>query len=299
MGKIKHFIFSVLLLAIYLPGIAQEVQVEGYFLKDSAMLGEKVGYVLKANYPTSLDILFPDSTYHFGSMEFMEKETFTSYTTDDFTQDSVVYFLSNFTLDSVKRYSLPVFEILRYDSISHVPADAELILKLTINDLPDVLAFQETNNYQKITRAFNYPYLILSIVIFTIIVVVVVLLFGKRIKYGWLIYLEKKKRKQFLERWRSATNELMHRPSLPAADELLGLWKSYMESLTKKPFQEWTATEIAFHLNSPDLLKDFRKIELIIYANRFSEDLMTSCDRLREISTSTFQQKIKKYHEHE
>ncbi len=266
---------------------------EGYFLQDSAMLGEKVGYVLKATYPSGINVLFPDSTFQFGSMEYLGKETFTSYTQDSTTLDSAIYYLSNFSLDPVKNYRLPVFEVLKYDSIDHLPEEALLHLKLTIDEMPDVLTFKETNRYQPIKKDFNYPYLIIGLSLVFIIVILLFLILGKKVRKKWLIYQERRRQKKFLFQWNKTKTAFIANPSLDAADELLGLWKSRMESLTGRPFKEWTATETAAHLEKPELLQDFRKIELIIYANRPAEDVQLACDNLEEISTSTFHQKIK------
>jgi len=278
---------------------AQEVSVEGYFLKDSAMLGERVGYVLKATYPSSLDILFPDSAYNFGSMEYLSKQTFTSYTQDSLTLDSAVYYLSNFSLEPVKSYRLPVFEVLRYDSISHLPQEASLHLVLTIGELPDVLTFQENNAYQKVKQGFNYPLLVLILVAMIILLIGAYFLFGQKIRDAWNIYLEKKKRKKFLLQWQQAKERLVRQPDLSSADELLGLWKSYMESLTGQPYREWTTTEIADHLTQPAIVKDIRDIEVIIYADRVSENLDHACQNLTSISENIFEEKIKSYHAHE
>lgn len=266
---------------------------EGYFLQDSAMLGERVGYVLKASYPSQLNVLFPDSTHHFGDMEYLGKETFVSFTQDNMTLDSAVYYLSNFSLDPVKRYRLPVFEVLTYDSISHMPEDALLRLVLTIDEMPQDLLFKETNRYQPIRQAFNYPYLIIGLSLLFIISISLFLLLGKNVRKRWKIYQEKRKQRKFLERWNRTKSSFIANPTLEAADGLLGLWKGRMENLTGKPFREWTATEISDHLEIPGLLQDFRKIELIIYANRPAEDVRHACGHLEEISTSTFHQKIK------
>ncbi|MEX2594459.1 MAG: hypothetical protein WD426_16940 [Anditalea sp.] len=299
MGNIKGFIYSFLLLVVSHFAQAQELKVEGYFLQDSAMLGEKVGYVLKATYPPEINVLFPDSTFQFGSMEYLGKETFTSFTEDSLTLDSAIYYLSNFSLDPIKKYKLPVFEILRYDSISHLPEEGLLHLKLTIDEMPDELAFKETNRYQPIKKDFNYPYLIIGLSLVFISSLLLFLIFGKKAKISWLIYLEKKKQKKFLTRWDKVKTAFITNPSLEAADELLGLWKSRMEALTNKPFKEWTATETAIYLEMPEILQDFRKIELIIYADRPAEDVQQACDNLEKINTATFHQKIKAYHEHE
>lgn len=293
MGKIKGFICSFLLLACSYFTQAQELKVEGYFLQDSAMLGERVSYVLKATYPSGINVLFPDSTYQFGDMEYLGKEIFTSHTQDNRTLDSAIYHLSNFSLDSIKEYNLPVFEVLKYDSISHFPEVGALRLKLTIDEMPDSLAFKETNAYQQIQKEFNYIYLVIGLSVLFILVLVLIFVFGREIRRKWLVYQEKKRQKKFLSRWKQTRRGFIANPSLDAAEELLGLWKSRMESLTAKPFMEWTATETSAYLEMPELLKDFRKIELIIYADRPAEDIQEACDNLEQINTATFQQKIK------
>lgn len=299
MGKLIYFLLTWTLAGLTFSLNAQEVSVNGYFLKDSAKLGERVGYVLKATYPSSLDILFPDSAFNYGSMEYLSKQTFTSYTKDSLTLDSAVYYLSNFSLEPVKSYQLPVFEVLKYDSIRHLPEEASLRLVLTIDELPDILTFQENNVYQKISQGFNYPVLGVVLGVVLILLVTSYLLLGKKLHDAWLIYLEKKKRKKFLLQWDQAKNKLALHPDLTAADELLGLWKSYMESLTGQPFREWTTTEIANHLNQPKLVKDIRDIEVIIYADKVAENLDDACQNLTAISENTFDEKIKSYHAHE
>lgn len=293
MGKLNRLLCGFFLLAVSHFTLAQELKVEGYFLQDSAMLGEKVGYVLKASYPRQTNVLFPDSTYHFGSMEFLGKEIFTTHTQDSTTLDSAVYFLSNFALDSIKRYRLPVFEVLRYDSIHHFPEDATLFLKLTIAEMPDELVFMETNQYQAIKKEINYPYWIIGIAVFLLVTISLFLIFGKDVRRKWRVYKEKRKQRRFHSQWTKTKNRFIANPTLESADILLGLWKSRMQSLTDKPYREWTATEIAEHLEQPELLKDFRKIELIIYANRPADDVQQACRNLENVITSTYEQKIK------
>lgn len=256
------------------------------------MLGERVGYVLKALYPSELNVLFPDSAYQYGSMEFLDKEMFTSYTQDSTTLDSAVYYLSNFSLEPVKQYRLPVFEVLRYDSISHFPEEASLHLKLTIDEMPEELEFKETNRYQPIDKDFNYVYLIIGLVALLVLALALFLIFGKSVSKKWRVYQEKRKQKRFMAQWNKTKKAFISQPSLEHADELLGLWKARMENLTGEPFREWTATEIAEHLEMPEVLADFRKIELIIYAGKPAVDVEQACNHLEAISSSTYHKKI-------
>lgn len=175
----------------------QEISVEGYFMEDSARLGERVGYVLKAQYPSELPVLFPDSTYRFGDFELLEKQTFASISNEDTTLDSAVYWLSNFSLDSIQNYRIPVFEILKYDSISHFPEAASLNLKLTIDEIPEELAFRQNDSYQHIPSFFNYPYLLIGLVATLLILVGAIYFFGDGLKKRWQIRREKRNGNDF------------------------------------------------------------------------------------------------------
>ncbi len=266
-------------------------------MQDSAKLGERVAYVLKARYPSSTDIVFPDSTFGFRDMAFLEKQTFTSFTKDSVTIDSAVYYLSNFSLDSVKTYALPVFEILKYDSLIHYAPQDELALRLTIDPLPEELVFKENNRYLPIRKDFNYPILLSVLGGLLIIALAVVIIFGKKIKRNWAIRKLKKRHRIFHQKWESAVKNLQESPSLELADELLWHWKDYLEQLTGKPYREWTSTEIARHLDQPELITNLRQIELIIYANRGAEDLNSTCQKLKRVCEDIYHQKIKEIHE--
>ncbi len=298
MGKFKGIIISLLFILFSTFVSAQErLKVEGYFLQDSAKLGEKVGYVLKAHYPSEMDIVFPDSTFQYQDFSFLGKETFTSFTQDSITQDSAVYYLSNFSLDPVKSYALPVFEILKYDSLSHFAPEDSLVLQLTIDPMPQELAFRENNQYMPLEKAFNYPVLLAIMVGLILVTVLGLVIFGDKIRKQWSIRKLKKQHTLFAKKWEKTVIQMEKSPSLQAADELLWIWKDYMGNLTGQPYPEWTSTEISHFLKKPDLVKDFRKIEMIIYAGQGAENLPPTCNKLQTICNNMYHQKIKEIRE--
>lgn len=300
MDKIVKLSYLVIFLFLFSPVVkGQDVAVEGYFLQDSAKLGERVGYILKSSYPSDLPVIFPDSTYNFGDFEYLDKQIFTSFSEDSVTLDSAVYWLSNFSLDSIQSFRLPVFEVLKYDSISHFPPPAFLSLTLTIDEIPEELSFEENNSYLNIPISFNYPYLIIGLTLVLILLILAFFIFGKGIRKRWKAYRERKKWSAFITRWDDSMNSLVQSPGIQEADELLGLWKNYLETLTGLPYKEWTATEISEHLNRPEIIKDFRKIELIIYANRVDDNIREACDNLLKISEGLLEEKIDKIQNHD
>ncbi|RZS96613.1 heme biosynthesis protein HemY [Cecembia calidifontis] len=270
----------------------QPVEVEGYFLQDSAKLGERVAYVLKAKYGKGQNIVFPDTTYDFSPFVLLEKKTFISASTEEYTLDSAIYFVSNFSLDPVVEFSIPVFEVFKYDSLIYKPLESSLALKLMIDQIPDELVFKDNNVYQPIETSFNYPLMIALVLVLALVGIIVFFFFGKQLSRRWEIWMEKRKYKRFEQKWRKAESSFTAEPSMEHADELLGLWKTYMEHLKARPFREWTTTEISSFLENKEIIKDFREIEMIIYAGKSGKDLPQACQNLWNICSQSFQQKI-------
>jgi hypothetical protein len=291
--KLKYVISLILLtLTGTVFGQVREVEVDGYFLQDSAMLGERIGYVLKASYGEGHNIVFPDSTHDFSPFVLLEKKAFMSSTSEGVTLDSAIYYVSNFSLEPYSFFSLPVYEVFKYDSLIHRPLEASLALKLMIDNIPDELSFRDNNVYQPLDTEFNLPLMIAIILSIGLLSIFVAFFFGKNIRRRWKIWMEKRKYSMFAKKWKKAEEEFAANPDMDHADELLGLWKAYMEHLKAKPFREWTTTEISDFLENKDIIKDFREIELIIYAGKSGKNIPEACQNLWNICSDTYQQKI-------
>ncbi len=235
-------------------------------MQDSAMLGERVGYVLKASYPEQKQLIFPDSLFDYSPLVLLEKKTFISSTSEGITSDSTIYFVSNFSLEPSIYLALPVYELVRYDSITHFPLEAELKLKLTLDSIPEQPVFQENNVYQPLEKEFNWIVIGALLGGVLLLLVIFYFLFADRIKRMWKHRNQKRRWDQFEKKWIKQTTLLTQQPTLELADEVQGMWKAYMESLTKLPFQEWTSSEIGQELDNPEVFKALRTIDLIIYA---------------------------------
>lgn len=271
--------------------LAQNVQVEGYFTQDSAKLGERVGFVLKARYPENTQVVFPDSTYDFSPLVLLEKKTFISSTSEGITLDSTIYFVSNFSLEPSIYLSLPVYELSRYDSITYFSTEAELKLKLVLDSIPEQPVFQENNVYQPIEKSFNW--LLAGLITAGVIIILggLVLLFAKRIKGFFKKNREKLRWLQFERKWKKLTALLEQNPALELADEVIGLWKGYLESITDLPFQEWTSSEIAEALEDKEIFKALRSIDMIIYAGKEAKT-EEATNYLLEVAKTKYQEKL-------
>lgn len=289
MGKFGFFL-SVLTF-FCLPGFSQQVEVSGYFTQDSARLGERVGFVLKAKYPQSAQLLFPDSTYDFSPLVFLEKKTFISTSSDGITQDSAIYYMSNFSLDPSVFIALPVYELKRYDSITYFTNEAELKLKLMLDSIPEEPVFQENNVYQPLEKSFNWLLFGLITTVSLFVLAILIALFKDRIKSIFKKNREKIRWMQFERKWNRLTGLLSQNPDQVLADEVIGLWKGYLESISSKPFQEWTSSEIAEALEDKEVFKALRRIDMIIYAGKEGKTEEATA-YLFEVAQSTYREKL-------
>ena len=288
MGRISVLI---LFLGLSFSASAQEVRVEGYFTQDSAKLGERVGFVLKASYPEANQLIFPDSTFDFSPLVLLEKKTFISHTIEGVTLDSTIYYISNFSLEPSVYLSLPVYELSRYDSITHFSNEAELKLKLTLDSIPEQPVFQDNNVYQPLEKNFNW--LMAALISGGVVIVLggLTLLFAKRIRGAFRKNREKLRWIQFERKFKKLAGMLAQDPALDLADELIGLWKGYMESITDLPFQEWTSSEISDAINDKEIFKALRAIDMIIYAGKEAKTEDTT-HYLLEVARTKYQEKL-------
>jgi hypothetical protein len=187
-------------------------------------------------------------------------------TTDGVTQDSALYFLSNFSLEPSSYLSLPVFELARYDSITYFTNEAELKLKLNLDSIPEQLQFKENNVYQPLEKPFNW--FVFGAVVAGILLGLGILffVFADRIKRLFRKNREKIRWIQFERKWKKLSELLQQNPNQTLADEAIGLWKGYLEHLRSQPIQEWTSSEIAAALGDKEVFIALRSIDIIIYA---------------------------------
>jgi hypothetical protein len=287
---VKFGVF-LLFLGLSISSFAQSVQVDGYFIQDSARLGERVGFVLKIRHPESTQFIFPDSSYNFSPLILLEKKTFISQTKEGETLDSAVYYVSNFSLDPSVFLSLPVYQISRYDSVTYFSNEAELKLKLMLDSIPEKPVFQENNIYQPIKTTFNW--LLAALIAGGVIILLggFAFLFAKRIKALFNRNREKIRWIQFERKWKKLSGLLAQNPALELADEVVGLWKGYLESITDMPFQEWTSSEISEALGDEKIFKALRSIDMIIYAGKEAKT-EEATNYLLEVAKVKYQEKL-------
>lgn len=277
---------------------AQEIKPKGEFLADSIKIGETVGFSLSLQYPKDLDVVFPDSLYDFSPYE-LEKKTFSqTKTIGEFSYDSAVYYIASFEIDSIQYLKLPVFVLHGKDSTAVYTYEDSVILKHLVASIPDSVSAEaapliENTNYINVPLQFNYPYFIIGLVIIIIISVLVIVLFGGKIRRYFVIRKLKKNHERFI----SAFEKLKTRQNQPLgkqAETILLHWKKYMEKLEGRPYTKLTTKEVLNRYpNVGAVAESLKGIDRTIYSGKLDGSLNNYYATLEQFAIDHYQQRVK------
>jgi hypothetical protein len=293
----RRFITSISLILIsFSLAQAQEVNVQGRFLADSIKIGEQIPYSLTARYPSSLNLVFPDSTFSFTPFEIQKKKYFPTISKNNVSYDSTVYFLTTFEIDSIQTLRLPIFSIHPKDCTAFYAFPDTIFLKQLIKAVPDSIAAHElplkTNTtYQNVKWLLNYWVFIIVIGVLLISAVSVWIIFGKRIKKYFMLRRLQRKHNSFLQKFSKSTEQLRSGFTVKHAENALVVWKGYMEDLMAQPFTTATSKEILQREKDEPLGKALQSVDRMIYKanDSYSEEAIAS---LHQYAQQRFMNKV-------
>lgn len=267
-----------ILLIVAPAAMAQKsAMVRGHFEADQISIGEVVPYSLTARYPRTQQVLFPDSTFSFKPFELSKKQFFATKTSGNTSYDSAVYLLTTFEIDSIQILKLPVFVLQEKDCVAVYPKPDSIFLSYRVAAVPDSVSAEKlplkaNTAYQKVKWIFNYPVFVLIGAILVITLVMVWIFFGNRIRKYFTLRKLKKEYQEFMVRFNRALERLAPEFTSRKAEEVLIVWKNYMEDLEEYPYTKFTSREIV-RLASDHKLEDaLRTIDRGIYGG-FSSSL--------------------------
>lgn len=270
--------------------LGQEIKPRGYFSKDTVQIGEHVSFTVVVEYPRGMEVLFPDSTFNFQPFEFLGKSYLNTVSDESISNDSVVYNLTSFELDSVQQLSLPVFLITDGDSTRVESNKDALILQQVITGNIDSLDVKETIGYQKVSKAINYPYLLIALAVLVVVGILVAIFFGKEISRRYKLYRMRKAHLKFLERFKVLQHEGLE--SSVKVEHLLAYWKLYLERLEGMPYTKLTTKEIVTLDENQEFNETLRMLDSNIYGEFKKSDIKDLITRLKEFGIDRFAKKI-------
>lgn len=274
----------------------EDVNVRGGFLSDSIKIGEQTAYYLTARYPSSLTILFPDSTHSFGTFEYQKKEYFLTETTGGISVDSTLYYLTTFEVDREQSLRLPVYVVHASDcTIVRTSPDTVLITQLVAH-VPDTVSADQlplkmNTSYEEVQYDFNFWMVVIIISAVIAIAVIVWLLFGKRIQRYFKAKRMRRNHALFSERYDALLAQLQKTFSTPVTESALAAWKKYMEQLESRPYSKLTTKETLRIVKEPALTEPLSKIDKAIYGH--DTKVIDSLVNLKKFADRQFRRKIK------
>lgn len=271
---------------------AQQIIPRGKFLQRQAKIGEEIPYVLTAKYPKNLDILFPDSTYDFSPFEFIHRTYFETRTDSVNSIDSVVYYLSTFEIDSVQHLGLPVYIVENGDSTAIFSQKDSIRLEQLIKEMPQKPALKTNTTFVKVRKAFNYPILLTVVGVIVFVLVLVLILFGKKLQKTWRVYRMRRAHRKFTANYFNLIRDVSSNNPSKSIEFVLNVWKSYMEKLEKEPFTKMTTKEIVKVHQNDQLKETLTQIDGGIYGNVKMADLFNKFDYLMKFAVERYHIKV-------
>lgn len=265
---------------------------KAFFSKDSVQIGQPVKLTLAVISESNRRLLFPDSSYSFFPFELVRKDFFATTTVNGLSRDSVVYTLQTFFPDSIQSISVPVFEFLGKDSIiwtsNLVSVHVNQILK---PPLPSKISIFEESSPVHISTSFNYPYFLIAVGLFFIIVFGINFFFNRPIQKFIYLFIEKRRYQTFLNQFQRIQNQLDKNLNVDGFERLINLWKRYIQRVDGKPYTTFTSTEILKVLPIGELKEPLNEIDRWIYGGVEMKDWRKNIIQIREISIQLYQKK--------
>lgn len=248
---------------------AQEVRVSGAFQADSIKIGQPIPFALAVRYPASATILFPDSSFAYAPFEFVAKQYFPTKTTDGISRDSAVYYLTSYEVEDIQRLQLPIFQMAGPDTVLHWSAVDSVGFQHQVSLLldsiqPPQLPLKVNAFYEPVAWLFNYPIAMIAVAATVVVLVVLWLVFGKRIRRYFKERRLKRNFESFIASFSNQLDVLHQNYSISAAEQAMYVWRKYLEDLEGKPFTKLTSKEIILHA-TPALEPSLSVVDRALY----------------------------------
>ncbi|MFC5270365.1 hypothetical protein [Adhaeribacter terreus] len=246
----------------------------GYFLQEKIKIGEPVKFALVFKHKPETEVVFPDSAYRFAPFEFISKEVYPTQTVNNISTDSAVYLLRTFSIESLQKLNVPVFILQQNDTLKVFGNTASIKLQEVVKQIPEPLAFQENTELQTIEPRFNYPNLIMLLVLLALLLGGIWFVFRKKILMRYRLYVLQKNHRSFIYRYNSYIDRFHKSASLTDMEKAITLWKNYLTGLEDTAINSFTTKEIvSYYDNDEDVTTALKLFDRAIYGNILSDKI--------------------------
>lgn len=261
----KNLFLFFFLFILRSHSFSQEIEYNVYFEKDSVKIGDSIILVSILQYPSNIELVQPDSSFSYNSFEFISKSAYSSIKKSNLLYDSTLYFLRTFSLDSIQKISLRAIILNTPDSLQITSNLDSIYLISQVKDLSSSTI--DNTIYNRIKNIFNSQKYILILISITVFLLVLYLVFRKRIKKYFLIKNLKTQFLKFNKQFEILNINYQKNNGKIELEKLILFWKRYFEKLTTYPFSSSTTTEISQFYKDKDIIKLLNEIDKFLYSN--------------------------------
>ena len=272
--------------------LAQEIELKGGFVEDSLLIGQDVNFWITATYPTDLELIFPDSTYNFSPFEYSAKTYFPTKLVNDLAFDSTVYSVQSFEIDLIQYLKLSAIILDGADSMQLETSVDSIYLTELAPYVTDTTQLIANTNYQIVDTLFNYPLLYIIVGGVLVLVLILLLIFGKKIIRFFKLRRLRKEYEHFSTALLDYIRQLKKEPKPEIAESALFAWKRYQEKLDKFPFTKLTTKEILDTVSNKELEKPLRSIDRLIYGKRETATVYQDFQQIEDFVQHRYNKKV-------
>lgn len=271
---------------------AQEIKVNGGFVEDSLLIGQDVNFWMTASYPQDLEMIFPDTLHDFTPFEFSGKQYFPSLVKDGIAYDSTVYAIQSYEIELIQYLKLSAVILNENDStIIDTPLDSIYFSELA-PFASDTTKLIKNVSYQAVGRQFNFPLLYIVLGILALIIIITLLIFGRKIVKYFKLRKLRKEFERFSESLTTYIQQLRKNPDHFIAEEALAHWKKYQESLDKWPFTSFTTKEILGLAFTKEIEGPLKSIDRLVYGKRPTESVYQDFQQIEDFTQHRYSKKV-------
>lgn len=265
---LKSSSFFILIFLAFQPLFSQEIKLKGGFVENQMSVGQEVHFWMKLESPASLEVEFPDSTSNFTPFEFVSKSYIPTSLAGNVAIDSVTYTLQSFEIDKIQQLKLPV-KIRKGEGSTEIFTElASISLMELAPQASDTTKLQTNVSYNQVKTEFNYPLLYIILGAISLLLIILALIFGKRIVRWFKIRKFKKRKQLFDTQLQTLISQLKAKPEIHIAEKALKIWKDYQEKLDGISYSKLTTKEILNYKNTKELEKPLASIDRLIYGRK-------------------------------
>lgn len=266
----------------------------GRFIQDSLRIGQPVQYVLSYRHPVQQDLFFPDESYDFQPFRLIKRDIFDTQTNKLGSLDSVVYTLISLDVTPVQSLQLPIFSrAMDRDCTAIWPGPDSIFLKQLVPYAKPVgIPFQKESHPIQLTYGFNYPALFRGVALLSIVLLIVVGIFGHQIRSLYHLFLFNRRHKEFVAYFRRLAK---NHEDTKQVSKILIIWKNHLEWLMKTPVSTFTTQEIYQIIPNERLLDALFELDSTIYGGNKSNQIPFALTILLTVAQEIYREKYISY----